>query len=67
MCGRGVLNSYYNIFIVKRRGEKNKKKTAGLANCAFSTKKIILQKIFVKSIHVLLCICYNVFMFHETC
>ena len=40
MCGRGVLNSYYNIFIVKRRGEKNKKKTAGLANCAFSTKKI---------------------------
>ena len=39
MCGRGILNSYYNIFIVKRRGEKNKKKTAGLANCAFSTKK----------------------------
>lgn len=40
MCGRGVLNSYYNIFIVKRRGEKNKKKTAGLSNCAFFTKKI---------------------------
>lgn len=39
MCGRGVLNSYYNIFIVKRRGEKNKKKTAGLSNCAFFTKK----------------------------
>jgi len=44
MCGRGVLNSYYNIFIVKRRGEKNKKKTAGLANCAFSTKKINFTK-----------------------
>ena len=46
MCGRGVLNSYYNIFIVKRRGEKNKKKTAGLANCAFSTKKNKFYKIF---------------------
>lgn len=44
MCGRGVLNSYYNIFIVKRRGKKNKKKTAGLANCAFSTKKINFTK-----------------------
>ena len=44
MCGRGFLNRYYNICIVKRRGEKNKKKTAGLANCAFSTKKINFTK-----------------------